>query len=98
MPPKDKKTDAAQTHTETLKRTLSSPDEKMEKHKRNARFVSAGLTKKEITIAHHIADGWSDKEIAVELGIASSTVAVHNRRIFKKLGVHSRSEVAAPHS
>lgn len=98
MPPKDKKSDAAQTHTETLKRTLSSPDEKMEKHKRNARFVSAGLTKKEITIAHHIADGWSDKEIAVELGIASSTVAVHNRRIFKKLGVHSRSEVAAPHS
>ena len=95
-PPNDKENAPEQTHIETLKKQLSPVDEKMQMHKRNARFVSAGLTKKEITIAHHIADGWSDKEIAIELGIAVSTVAVHNRRIFKKLGVHSRGELAAP--
>lgn len=77
-------------------RKPSPAAEKMKRLKRNARFVSAGLTKKEIAIAHHVADGWSDKEIALELDIAVSTVAVHNRRIFKKLGVHSRNELASP--
>ena len=55
--------------------------------------ISAGLTKKETDIAHLIAKGLSDKEIAEKAAISPSTVAVHNKKIFKKLGVHSRAEL-----
>ncbi len=55
--------------------------------------ISAGLTKKETDIAHLIAKGLSDKEIAEKAAISPSTVAVHNKKIFKKLGVHSRTEL-----
>lgn len=55
--------------------------------------ISAGLTKKETDIAHLIAKGLSDKEIAEKASISPSTVAVHNKKIFKKLGVHSRAEL-----
>lgn len=56
-------------------------------------FTSAKLTKKEKDIAHLILEGKSDKEIAAELGISPGTVAVHNKKIYRKLGIHSRSEL-----
>ena len=59
-----------------------------------ARFDSANLTKTEIKIAEKIALGKSDKEIAKELQISPSTVAVHNKKIFKKLNIHSRKELS----
>lgn len=59
-----------------------------------AMFNSAKLTKKESDIAHLIIEGKSDKEIAAIMGIAAGTVAVHNKKIYKKLGIHSRSELA----
>lgn len=59
-----------------------------------AMFTSAKLTKKESDIAHLIIEGKSDKEIAAIMGIAAGTVAVHNKKIYKKLGIHSRSELA----
>lgn len=59
-----------------------------------ARFDSANLTKTEIKIAEMIALGKSDKEIAKELQISPSTVAVHNKKIFKKLNIHSRKELS----
>lgn len=46
-------------------------------------------------IAKRIAEGKTDKEIAIELDIAPGTVAVHNKRIFKKLNIHSRNELSA---
>lgn len=58
-----------------------------------AHFTAVGLTKKEMSIAHLVASGMSDKEVAVELNIAPATVAVHNKKIFKKLGIHSRTEL-----
>lgn len=58
-----------------------------------AHFTAVGLTKKEMSIAHLVASGMSDKEVAVELNIAPATVAVHNKKIFKKLGIHSRAEL-----
>lgn len=58
-----------------------------------ALFVSAGLTKKESMIGMLIAQGMSDKEIAQELFISPSTVAVHNKKIFKKLNIHNRNEL-----
>lgn len=46
---------------------------------------------KEITLL--IAEGKSDKEIAMTLNISPATVATHNKKIFKKLDVHSRVEL-----
>ena len=57
-------------------------------------FDSANLTKTEIKIAEKIALGKRDKEIAKELQISPSTVAVHNKKIFKKLNIHSRKELS----
>lgn len=56
-------------------------------------FTKAGLTKKEKLVAVYISQGLSDKEISDITGISAATVAVHNRNIFKKLGIHKRSEL-----
>lgn len=58
-----------------------------------ARFTSAGLSGRETQIAQYIAEGKSDKEIAQLLSISPATVAVHNKKIFKKLDIHSRMEL-----
>ena len=46
---------------------------------------------KEITLL--IAEGKSDKEIAMMLNISPATVATHNKKIYRKLNVHSRVEL-----
>ena len=38
-----------------------------------------------------IAEGRTDKEIAVHLGISRKTVGTHVQRIFARYGVHSRA-------
>jgi DNA-binding CsgD family transcriptional regulator len=65
-------------------------------------FLSAGdpsrleeLTARERQIAVLSAQGFSNLNVAAQLGIAETTVAVHLRRIYAKLGVHSRVELAA---
>ena len=42
-----------------------------------------------------ICEGLPDKVIAHRLGVEPSTVRTYLKRIFDKLGVHRRSEVAA---
>lgn len=59
----------------------------------HALFISANLTKKEWDIAELIIQGKSDKEIASALDISTGTVAVHNKKIYKKLNVHSRAQL-----
>ncbi|MDE5899082.1 MAG: response regulator transcription factor [Treponemataceae bacterium] len=56
--------------------------------------ISANLTKKETEIAFLIAESRTDKEIAQALDISPATVAVHNKNIFKKLGIHTRKELS----
>lgn len=51
------------------------------------------LSSREKEIALLIAEGKSDKEIAATLNISPATVATHNKKIFKKLDVHSRVEL-----
>jgi DNA-binding CsgD family transcriptional regulator len=53
------------------------------------------LTRREIEIAWRIAAGASNKDIGRGLGISHFTVREHVRRICHKLGVRSRSCVAA---
>ncbi|MCK9169442.1 MAG: LuxR C-terminal-related transcriptional regulator [Treponema sp.] len=58
-----------------------------------ALFTAANLSGREIQIAMLISQGLTDKDIAVKLNISPATVAVHNKKIFKKLDIHSRLEL-----
>lgn len=58
-----------------------------------------GLSARQQEILALIAQGYSNKRIAAELGIKEVTVAFHIRAIFAKLGVSSRTQaVATAHS
>lgn len=52
------------------------------------------LTEREMQILVCLARGASNKHIARELGITDTTVKVHLRMIFKKLGVANRTQAA----
>lgn len=54
----------------------------------------ARLTDRELQILSCLARGSSNKQIARELGITDTTVKVHLRMIFKKLGVANRTQAA----
>lgn len=56
-------------------------------------FENALLSSRERQIALLISEGKTDKQISEELFISAATVATHNKKIFKKLGVHSRVEL-----
>ncbi len=51
------------------------------------------LSARELQITLLVAEGFSNAQVAEKVGIAESTVAVHLRGIFKKLQVHSRTEL-----
>ena len=53
------------------------------------------LTHREGEIAVLVTRGLTNRQIAVELSISEHTAATHVRRIFKKLGLHSRAELAS---
>lgn len=54
--------------------------------------ASANLTQREWEVLASIADGRTTREIAGEFDLSPETVRTHLRRIFAKLGVHTRSE------
>jgi DNA-binding NarL/FixJ family response regulator len=58
--------------------------------------VSAGmgLTVREQQVLRSLADGMSNREIALHLGVSEHTVKNHLFRIFDKLGVSTRLEAA----
>jgi DNA-binding CsgD family transcriptional regulator len=53
-----------------------------------------GLSKQESRIAHLLARGKSNAEIAKVLFISPHTARTHTQRILDKLGVHARAEVS----
>ena len=55
---------------------------------------SFGLTGREVEILTAIVDGYANKEIAKKLAISEQTVKHHLTRIFGKLGVANRLELA----
>lgn len=55
----------------------------------------ARLTAREHDVVRLVADGRSNDEIGVALGIGSKTVETHLSRIFERFGVSSRTELAA---
>jgi predicted ATPase/DNA-binding CsgD family transcriptional regulator len=53
------------------------------------------LAKREVEVAHLVAEGLSNKQIGVRLFISDATVASHIRHIMNKLGFNTRSQIAA---
>lgn len=62
-------------------------------HQRPERGLG-GLTAQEAAVADLVARGLSNKDAAAELQVSSKTVQYHLTRIYTKLGVRSRSELA----
>ncbi|MBQ6639648.1 MAG: helix-turn-helix transcriptional regulator, partial [Saccharopolyspora sp.] len=54
-----------------------------------------GLTAQETAVARLVAAGMSNKQAAVELYVSVKTVQYHLTRIYGKLGIGSRGELAA---
>jgi DNA-binding CsgD family transcriptional regulator len=69
-------------------------DERVLVHARRATVVDA-LTEREGEVARLFASGESTKELAGRLGISPNTVRVHLGRIYEKLGVVNKAELAS---
>jgi DNA-binding CsgD family transcriptional regulator len=54
-----------------------------------------GLTPAEARVAARLLDGRSAPGIAVDLGLSPLTVRTHIKRVFKKVGVRSQSQLMA---
>ncbi|MFN0073866.1 MAG: ATP-binding protein [Chloroflexota bacterium] len=61
---------------------------------RSATSSAFTLTAREREVAALVARGYTDRHIAEELVITEGTVGVHLTRIFNKLGLHARAELA----
>jgi DNA-binding CsgD family transcriptional regulator len=51
------------------------------------------LSAREIEVLQHVANGRSNKEIGVSLGLSALTVKSHLARIARKLGTGDRAEL-----
>lgn len=57
--------------------------------------LQLGLTPRELQVARLVRDGLTDRDIGARLFITRRTAEWHLKQIFNKLGVNSRSQVAA---
>jgi DNA-binding CsgD family transcriptional regulator len=55
----------------------------------------AGFSRREVEILYLIAGDFSDKEIALTLGMSPHTLRTHLSRLYRKHGVHSRAAAVA---
>lgn len=53
-----------------------------------------GLTKRQLQVATLVANGYSNKQIALELGIHPVSARMNITKIMRKLGVTNRTGVA----
>lgn len=57
-----------------------------------ARELVRNLTKRETEVIHAVSLGWTNREIAVSLGISPRTVEIHRGNAVKKLRARNSSE------
>jgi len=55
--------------------------------------IGTTLTSREGEVLRQLADGRSNKEIGVILGISTRTVETHRARLMRKLGLHSMNQL-----
>jgi LuxR family maltose regulon positive regulatory protein len=60
-----------------------------------AALRAAASSQRELDVLQLIAEGLSNHKIADRLFLALNTVKAHTRNLYGKLGVHSRTQVAA---
>ncbi len=53
------------------------------------------ISPRELQVARRVARGYSNKQIAAELGISAGTVGTYMTRIFHKLNVRTRAQMIA---
>ncbi|MFZ1361388.1 MAG: response regulator transcription factor [Candidatus Nanopelagicales bacterium] len=57
-----------------------------------SRWLAGGLTRRELEVLSHVADGLPNRDVARLLHISENTVKNHMRNIHEKLGVKTRTE------
>ncbi len=60
---------------------------------RTGAAVDMPLSNREVTVLRYLANGLSNKEIAVQLLLSNKTISAHKSNIFSKLGVQSIVEL-----
>ncbi|HKG65344.1 MAG TPA: AAA family ATPase [Solirubrobacteraceae bacterium] len=81
----------AKPWTEAAERELGATGERL---RRRAPEAPEELTTQERAIAELVAAGASNKDVAAELFLSPKTVEAHLTRIYRKLGVNSRTQLA----
>jgi DNA-binding NarL/FixJ family response regulator len=74
--------------------TAAGPKHKSENSESEGGMSKFGLTSRELEIINAIVDGQSNRDIANTYQISQYTVKHHLTRIFDKVGVYSRLELA----
>ena len=65
------------------------------RHRKGNPFRSVKMTSRELEVVELIAEGLSNKEIALRLHLAVDTVKSHVHNILEKLALHTRLEIAS---
>ena len=81
----------ARPWTEAAERELGATGERL---RRRTPETPEELTTQERAIAELVAAGASNKDVAAELFLSPKTVEAHLTRIYRKLGVNSRTQLA----
>jgi DNA-binding NarL/FixJ family response regulator len=86
--------ESAQVRFETLGAAGWAAKARTELGRIGGRTRAEGLTAAEQRVATLVAEGRTNREVAAALFLAERTVASHLSRVYAKLGVRSRTELA----
>jgi PAS domain S-box-containing protein len=78
---------------EELQRAREALERKVERKMKRGRAY--GLTFREMTVLHLVTKGYSDRDIATQLGISPLTVSKHVANVLGKMASATRSEASA---